>query len=112
VSDVVRGTLERHGYSVSTAASWVEGLNLAKGARYDLVITDVLLPEMGDLQIIQTLREHEGYANLPIVLISDSTTSVRTRPKRDRWTRYVAKPVSQEALWNTVNELLVSKAES
>ena len=48
--------LRASGYEVSTAADGKEGLSLFQHEPYDLVITDVLMPVMGGLEVIAALR--------------------------------------------------------
>lgn len=48
--------MERAGYAVATACNGVEGLALARQERYDLVITDLVMPEREGIEMISELR--------------------------------------------------------
>jgi two-component system response regulator AtoC len=53
---VLRTLLRRHGYEVETASSGEEGLGLVDSFGPDVVLTDVRMPKMGGLDLLQTLR--------------------------------------------------------
>jgi CheY-like chemotaxis protein len=60
--------LKRAGYEVQSAADGKSGLELYKSQRFDLLITDLLMPERDGLETIMTLRR--GGAPLKIMVIS------------------------------------------
>jgi CheY-like chemotaxis protein len=59
VRDVARATLERLGYAVFTATNGVDGLRAAEelGDRLALVVTDVVMPQMGGWEMAEHLRQ-------------------------------------------------------
>lgn len=60
--------LEAEGYAVAEAADGREGLNKALRGGVDLVVTDVVMPEMGGLEVCRRLRE--AGRQLPVVILS------------------------------------------
>jgi CheY-like chemotaxis protein len=56
------------GFTVLTAKNGREGLALAEAVRFDLVITDIVMPDIEGIETIMTLRRRR--ADLPIVAIS------------------------------------------
>jgi two-component system alkaline phosphatase synthesis response regulator PhoP len=65
--ETVRYNLRREGYTVSLAADGREALAMARAARPDLVVLDVMLPGMDGLQVCRTLRAE---STVPILLLS------------------------------------------
>ena len=66
VRDTVRRLLERQGHEVREAANGREALRAS--ADYDLVITDINMPEMDGIEVIMTLAERQP--GLPVIAIS------------------------------------------
>jgi len=62
--------LVKAGYSVFTAEDGVQGLNLAKKNKPDLVISDVTMPNMNGLEICKQLRSDVELKAVPILLVS------------------------------------------
>ena len=58
--DLVRLYLRRDGYRVLTASDGLEGLNVARESRPDLVVLDLMLPKVDGLTVCQELREESN----------------------------------------------------
>jgi DNA-binding response OmpR family regulator len=89
--------LEAEGYTVIAAGDGREGLGLATGARWDLVVLDLLLPELNGLQVLREL--HRSKPELPVVILSargDVQTKLRSFELGAA--DYVAKPFSLDEL--------------
>jgi len=100
--------LENNGYSVVQAADGREGLRLFEVAPTDLVITDIMMPEMDGLELIPKLRKKSP--DLPIIAISggmrNATISFLPQAKIFGACRVFVKPVSLSVLLQAVKELL------
>ena len=64
---VLRGYLEKAGYSVLTAHSGQEALRIARQEKPDLIILDLMLPDMDGLDVCRTLRRDSG---VPIIMLT------------------------------------------
>jgi CheY-like chemotaxis protein len=56
INDLIRRLLERSGYRVASAFNGREALNIYSNGVFDLVITDIIMPEMEGLETIKELR--------------------------------------------------------
>jgi YesN/AraC family two-component response regulator len=65
---MLRQALERKGYKVSTAVNGREGIKLYKEIRSDVLITDIVMPEMEGLEAIRKLRKE--YEDIKIIALS------------------------------------------
>jgi CheY-like chemotaxis protein len=65
-----RRTLAKDGHDIALASNGREAVEHARGERFDVVITDVRMPDMGGLELLQALRAADP--DLPVVLISGS----------------------------------------
>lgn len=62
------------GYSVVLASNGIEGLRLIHKRKPDLIITDIIMPEMDGLEILQEVRQHNP--DIPIIAISGGMRSL------------------------------------
>lgn len=67
---LLRFHLEKEGYKVYSAGSGPEALEQASESRPDLVILDIMLPEMDGLEVCRRLRGSEITASIPILILS------------------------------------------
>ena len=63
--------LEKEGYHVSTASNGLEALKVVAAQPVDLLITDVVMPEMDGVDLYMRLKENPETAQLPIIIITD-----------------------------------------
>jgi len=68
--DVMRDILEARGYKVDTVKDGSEALTAAKNFHYDLVCTDINMPNMDGFMLTENLRKNEQLKNIPIIIIS------------------------------------------
>jgi DNA-binding response OmpR family regulator len=95
-SFLARG-LEAEGYTVVAAGDGREGLDLATGSRWDLVVLDLLLPSLNGLQVLRELQRLKP--ELPVVILSArSDVQTKLRGFELGATDYVAKPFSLDEL--------------
>jgi len=67
---IVRATLSEAGWGVLTAADGRQALELARGARVDLLISDWNMPVMDGQALIRGLRGEPGYRDLPVLVLT------------------------------------------
>ena len=65
--------LQSHGYTVSTATTGVEALRLMMRERPDLLITDVMMPEMDGYELVAGVRSDPGLAEVPVIMLTART---------------------------------------
>ena len=68
VKNLFEKFLRDEGYSVSMAADGREGLRMMKNQKPDLLITDIMMPEMDGLEVLQQIRV--DFPGLPVIAIS------------------------------------------
>jgi chemotaxis protein histidine kinase CheA len=91
--------LERAGYQVDAAANGLAAWRMLGRAHYDALVTDLEMPEMGGVELIERLRADPVLATMPVVIISSrATDAARTRARELGVVDVLAKPVSLEAL--------------
>lgn len=74
VSSFIRKGLEEEGFTVDVAFDGAIGTNLALTREYDVILLDVVLPQLNGLEICRKIRERHGYA-VPIIMLTALSTS-------------------------------------
>ena len=101
--------LGREGHTVTCAPDGAAGLTAFREGRYDMVITDIIMPEMEGIEFIMTLREEDP--DVPLMAISGGGEGTGpTEPLQDARLlgadASLAKPFEVKLLVQTVDELL------
>ncbi|MFN7959338.1 MAG: response regulator [Holophagaceae bacterium] len=100
-------TLKGAGFEVLEAGDGVEALEVAAGKKLDLIITDVNMPRMDGITLVQRLRAQPGFKFTPIlVLTTESDASMKMKGKEAGATGWIVKPFSPEKLLDVVNKVL------
>ena len=92
--------LERHKMRVTYAESGAEGIDaLLRTPDVDVVLMDVMMPEMDGYEAMRRIRANEQYANLPIIaLTAKAMKGDREKCLDAGASDYLAKPVNTEQL--------------
>ena len=102
--ELVRLYLDRDGYQVLTAYDGIEALRLARESRPDLIVLDLMLPDIDGLEVCRTLR-HES--DVPIIMLTARTTDQDKLTGLDLGADdYVTKPFSPKELAARVRAVL------
>ena len=70
IREVIRHNLAREGFSVLTAADGGRGLDLIASEDIDLVVLDLMLPEVDGLEVCRRIRADRATASIPIVMVT------------------------------------------
>ena len=104
---MVAFTLRSAGHNVVDASDGVEGLNKAKTSQFDLVISDVNMPNKNGLELTADLRALPNYKFTPILLLTtESAGDKKSAGKNAGATGWIVKPFNPETLNQTVNKVI------
>ncbi len=70
VREVERQLLLHKGYHVTVAVDGIDGWNKVRSENFDLVVTDIDMPRMNGLQLVQAIRGEESLRRLPVMIVS------------------------------------------
>lgn len=106
--DMLSYALSEGGYSdVVEAVDGVDGLEKAKATTFDLIITDVNMPNMDGLTLIGELRKLSQYSSKPIlVLTTERSDEMKAKGKAAGATGWIVKPFVPDQLLKVVNIVL------
>ncbi|MCK4251492.1 response regulator [candidate division WOR-3 bacterium] len=102
--------LEQAGYEVIIEQSGKKGIDSVKRNTPDLIICDVMLPDINGFSVCRGLKEDPNYSSIPIILLGDIGASpdsyVENIAKGHKADCYLAKPVDSKKIIDAVNDLL------
>jgi two-component system, chemotaxis family, response regulator PixH len=103
---LIKTYLEQAGYSVITAEDGAEGLEKAKKDRPDMIITDLVMPNLTGLELCRLLKKEATTANIPVIACTTKDRQVdQTWAKKQGIAAYVVKPCTQEDLVNALRSV-------
>lgn len=73
--EILRRRFERHGFEVIEAAGGIEALNLIDRESVDLVLLDVMMPDLAGLEVLARIRSRYPAGVLPVIMVTAKTQS-------------------------------------
>jgi DNA-binding response OmpR family regulator len=104
VGQYVKRGLEEQRYQAELVDDGMEGLRLASGGRYDLIVLDLRLPNMNGFEMLRTLRDR-GNTTPVLVLTAQDSVDFKVQALRAGADDYVTKPFAFEELLARVEAL-------
>ena len=106
VTEMLSVLMTHAGYDVSTASSAQEAIALAREHHFDLVISDIGMPEMNGYQLAEALRSLPGYDAVPMVAVTGySMFDDRSRSLTSGFNEHVTKPIDPRAFLELIEQL-------
>ncbi len=102
--------LQQGDHTVVTAINGVQAIEQLKEADVDLVLTDLMMPKMDGLTLIEHLRADERYKNLPVIALTASVKEQHySRARAAGVNALLTKPIESEVIIDIVNRLVTQK---
>ena len=112
ILELVKDVLIREGYEVDRAMNGHEAMQAIGEDPPDLVLLDIIMPEMSGYQVCRLIRSDERLKALPVVMMTAKDT------QKDRFwglevgaDAYITKPIEEQSLLETISSLLKEKRE-
>jgi DNA-binding response OmpR family regulator len=103
-TELISYNLRRDGCEVLTAATGVQGLDLARTQLPDVILLDLMLPDLDGHSVFQILRAQPSTKSIPILIVSAlGETWTERRVARQRCAGYFQKPIDLKALTQSVH---------
>ncbi|HFD88226.1 MAG TPA: response regulator [Gammaproteobacteria bacterium] len=103
----LRAILEKHGYKVSVASNGREGVEMAQKLGPDLILMDVVMPELNGFQATRELTRGAETSGIPVIMVTSKDAATDTVwAKRQGAQDYVVKPALEKDLLNRIKPLL------
>jgi DNA-binding response OmpR family regulator len=106
--DLIRLILGRRGFEVKGATGGVEGLKMIRDEKPDLILLDLMMPDMDGWEVYQQIKADEKTRGIPVIVVTAKAQSIDKVlglhiAKVDD---YIAKPFSPQDLLNSVEKVL------
>jgi excisionase family DNA binding protein len=105
--EYVRVNLETEGYAVREAASAEEGLRVLDEGTPDLVLLDVMMPEVDGWEMLRRVQERHGVGTIPVVMFSGKVDEEESGKAASRGAQgFIGKPFDPRELIEQTKQLL------
>jgi two-component system, chemotaxis family, chemotaxis protein CheY len=107
IRQTVKIALSSSGHLITEAVDGADGLQKATGNEFDLVITDLNMPQMDGLSMIRELRKNPAYAGVPMLfLTTENDAAMKQQAKSAGATGWITKPFDTDQLVRIVEKVL------
>ncbi|EKD40427.1 MAG: hypothetical protein ACD_75C00055G0002 [uncultured bacterium] len=105
--DICAFNLEHMGVPLYFAENGIEGLQQARDKQPDLILLDIMMPEMDGFEMLKALKKDESLSHIPVLMLTaKSETASVVKALASGANDYLRKPFSEEEMVARVNTLL------
>lgn len=107
ILELIKVNLELEGFKVITAENGLQAIEILKKEKMDLVILDVMMPEINGYQVCQYIKEDSELSDIPVIILT-----AKVRKSDQFWSKkigadlYLPKPFEPMMLVKKVREVL------
>jgi CheY-like chemotaxis protein len=106
VTEMLSVLMTHAGYEVSTASNAQEAIALAREHQFDVVISDIGMPEMNGYELARAIRLLPGYETVPLVAVTGySMFDDRNRSLTAGFSEHITKPIDPRAFLELIEQL-------
>ncbi len=114
IIDLIRLILGRKGFDLTGATGGLEGLEAIRRVKPDLVLLDLMMPDMDGWEVYQQMKADPELKNIPVIVVTAKAQSIDKIlglhiAKVDD---YVTKPFGPQELLQSVERVLAAKAQA
>ena len=108
--EILTRMLGREGYDCVSAPSGAAALEAVRGKAVDVILLDVMMPEMDGLQVCEHLRKDETLRQIPVILLTaKDDMETRARGMALGVSEYLTKPINKRELFTRIAAQLHSR---
>jgi len=112
VADILEEMLSIDGYEMIKIHSSTGALDVIRAEKPDLVLLDIMMPDVSGLEVLKFMRREPGLQQIPVVIVSAKTLPIDIRTGLDAGaTAYLTKPVDVDRLRRTVARVIRAEGE-
>jgi two-component system response regulator VicR len=111
IADILSFALEDEGFLTVVAGSGHKALDILDRERPDLIITDFMMPGMTGLELAETVKAREVYAQTPIILMSGAQAYLGAE-RPDLFAEVIDKPFDIDHVIEKIHALFAAPAQT
>jgi DNA-binding response OmpR family regulator len=105
--DLLRLRFKEEGFAIATATNGIDAVKKARSLIPDLVLLDVMLPELDGFAVCEILRNDAATADIPIIMVTGLSGQMsKCAGIESGATDFVTKPITPDAIVSKVKERL------
>jgi len=106
--DTLAALLQQDGYEVITVSNGAEGMQMAETHRPDIIMSDILMPEMDGFEFCRSIKEHAELCSIPFVFYTATYVDEEDRhlARAVGASRFIVKPAPPEVLLQELRQVL------
>ncbi|NGT78325.1 response regulator transcription factor [Clostridium perfringens] len=70
IRELIKFNLKKEGYDIEVAVNGTEALNIIREIKFDLILLDLMLPEIDGLEVCKEIRRNEETSDIPVMMIT------------------------------------------
>jgi CheY-like chemotaxis protein len=108
--DLLKQVLEGEGFYVAAASDGEQALELLKNFRPAVIVTDIMMPKMNGLELIEQVRKRPELEHIPIIAASAAHSGVLTQAQQAGANETIRKPLDFDELVEILNRYMPTHA--
>lgn len=116
ITKTIERVLQNDGHHVDTCENGSQAIEKLKQGHYDLVITDIIMPEKDGIEVSKYVREQSNHSDTPIIAITGGgitiSTEIAVEAAYQHANAVLLKPFNMTALRETVGPYLKNREQS
>jgi two-component system alkaline phosphatase synthesis response regulator PhoP len=113
ILEILKYNLLKEGFEVEVASNGLEGIEIAKSFKPDLIILDVMMPHMDGIEVCEALRKIPGFESTLVCFLTARGEDYSQIAGLDAGADdYISKPVKPRVLISRINAILRRKSSS
>lgn len=106
VTRLVRELLKIQGFTVETAKDGIDAMIMVKKEKPDLIVLDIMMPELNGYEVLRALKFNEEFKTIPIILLTAREQELDKRIGQMMGIDYLQKPLNREVLLEKIQKAM------
>jgi DNA-binding response OmpR family regulator len=103
---LVKEILKTQGFAVETAKDGIDAMVMVKANKPDLIVLDIMMPELNGYDVLKTLKFQDEYKKIPVILLTAREQELDKRISQMMGIDYMQKPLDREVFLNKVQQAI------
>jgi len=107
IRSVASAAAEEAGHEAIVAENGQKGLDMLPEHKFDLIFSDVNMPVMGGLEMVENIKQHEEYKYIPIIMLTtESNPDLKAKGRALGVKAWMLKPFNKKKFFMALQKLI------